>query len=219
MQYFPLFPPSIPFSHLFFVFLHVMPHTDFNSLRELLLKDRSYRRFDESCKPSYEQICKLVELATLCASGRNAQPLRYRVVTSAEDCAKIFPHLAWAGYFTDWDGPAEGERPTAYLIQCIDTEFGDNCLCDDGLQLQAITLGATSLQLGCCIIKAFNATAISQELGIPSRFKPRYVLAIGKPAETVVLEYMDTNESSFKYYRTSDGIHHVPKRTLSQILI
>ncbi len=207
------------FYRLFFIFLYIMQHIDFNSLRDLLLKDRSYRRFDQSYKPSFEQILRLVELATLCASGRNAQPLRYKVVTSAEECAKVFPHLAWAGYYTDWDGPAEGERPVAYLIQCLDTELGNNCLCDDGLQLQAITLGAATLDLGCCIIKAFNVDAISKELDIPDRYKPRYVLAIGKPAENIVLEQMETNNSSFKYYRTPDGTHHVPKRSLQQILI
>lgn len=163
---------------------------------------------------------RLVELTRFCASGRNAQPLRYRIVTAPEERESIFPALAWAGYYKDWAGPREGERPAGYLVQCLDTHLGNDCLCDDGIQLEAISLGAATQGLGCCIIKAFNAQKVAEALGIDARFKPRYVLALGVPAEQVVLEDMDGSEDAdFKYFRTPDGTHHVPKRPLGELII
>ncbi|MDE6581115.1 MAG: nitroreductase family protein [Duncaniella sp.] len=193
---------------------------DFDSLRELMMADRTVRRFRENERVSVETAERLVELTRYCASGRNAQPLKYVIVTSAGKCAEVFPLLKWAGYFSWWDGPEEGERPAAYLVQCLDTEYGNDCLCDDGLQLEAITLGMRTLGLAGCIIKAFNAVKLQEVLELDARFKPRYVLAIGYPAEEVKIEEMDGSaEADFKYYRTPDGIHHVPKRPLEELII
>ena len=97
--------------------------TTFDQLRELLKSNRSFRRFDNSLPVGEDTLHRLVGLTRYCSSGRNLQPLRYRLVSSPEECAAVFPALKWAGYLTDWDGPSESERPTAYLIQCIDTEL------------------------------------------------------------------------------------------------
>lgn len=193
---------------------------DFESLRQLMMTDRTVRRFQENREVSDETLERLVELTRYCPSGRNAQPLRYLPITSEDDKKKVFPLLKWAGYFQDWDGPEEGERPAAYLIQCLDTKYGKDCLCDDGLQLEAITLGMRTLGLAGCIIKAFNAPRLAEVLQLDSRFAPRYVLAIGYPAEEVRIEDMPMDDDAdFKYYRTADGVHHVPKRQLEQLII
>ncbi|MCH5238047.1 MAG: nitroreductase family protein, partial [Muribaculaceae bacterium] len=113
-------------------------------LKELLKNDRSYRRFEENHRIDRETLLNLVELTRYCASGRNLQPLKYYIANDYEICDKIYPLLKWAGYLTDWDGPEKSERPSAYLIQCLDTSLANNYLCDDGIQLQAITLGATA---------------------------------------------------------------------------
>ena len=194
--------------------------TDFINLKNLLINDRTCRRFDASKSVDETTLLNLVELTRYCASGRNLQPLKYRIVTDCDERNLIFPSLKWAGYYTDWDGPDKTERPAAYLVQCLDTQYGNDCLCDDGLQLQAITLGATSLGLRCCIIKAFNAAEISARLEIPDSLKPRYVVAIGYPAEEIVVEDMNgLPDDSYIYYRDSMGRHHVPKRKLSELII
>ncbi len=121
---------------------------EFEALRQLMIADRTVRRFRESESVAAGTLEKLVELTRSCPSSRNAQPLKYVLVTSADERAKVYPLLKWAGYFTEWDGPEEGERPAAYLVQCLDTKYGNDCLCDDGLQLEAITLGMHTLGLG-----------------------------------------------------------------------
>jgi len=107
----------------------------FDTLRSLLESDRSIRRFDRSRPVTDTTLRSLVDLTRYCASGRNLQPLRYRLVTDEAECATLFQALAWAGYYKDWDGPSPDQRPTAYLIQCLDTELTSDCLCDDGLQV------------------------------------------------------------------------------------
>ncbi len=190
----------------------------FQILKELLEADRTVRRFDASRPVAHETLRELVGLTRFCASGRNAQPLRYRLVTDPDECARLFPALAWAGYYKEWPGPDEHERPTAYMVQCLDTELGKDCLCDDGLQLQAITLGATAKGLAGCIIKSFNKVTVVNALNIPERYTPRYVLALGYAAEKVKLVDMGP-DGDFKYYRDSEWTQCVPKRALSELII
>lgn len=193
---------------------------DFEEYKKLLEADRSFRRFDGTRLIGADVLEKLVGLSRFCASGRNLQPLRYRIVTSANEREALFRTLKWAGYYSDWDGPEEGERPVAYLVQCIDTALAKNCLCDDGLQLQAITLGATTLGLRGCIIKAFNVQEVIEALQLPDRYQPRYVLALGYPAEHVTIVDTDgSTEADIRYYRDSEGRHYVPKRPLDELLI
>ena len=194
--------------------------TTFDELKALLASDRSYRRFDASRPIANDTLSRLVELVRYCPSARNLQPLRYRIICSKDECAALFPALKWAGYLTDWDGPEEHERPTAYLIQCLDTRLTTNCLCDDGLQLEAITLGASTLGIHGCIIKAFNAAAVSSALNLPDYLKPLYVLALGYPAETVELTDTDGSlDADIRYYRDGMDHHIVPKRPLDELII
>lgn len=192
---------------------------EFDNLRKLMIAARSVRRFQQDKEIGYENLMKLLELVRYCPSGRNAQPLKYVVVDDVRKCAEIYPLLKWADYYQDWDGPEPGERPAAYLIQCLDTHYGTNCLCDDGLQLEALTLGLAAMKLSGCIIKVFDPKGVSEVLSLSERFVPRYVLAIGYPAENVVLEDMNGDEDAdFKYYRTPDEVHHVPKRPLRELI-
>lgn len=192
----------------------------YNDLVDLLRENRTVRIFDESSPVGEELLRSLVGLCRYTASGRNAQPLRYRLVTAQGERERLFPHLSWAGYYTDWSGPSIGERPAAYLVQCLDTHYGSDCLCDDGLQLEAITLGAVAKGLRGCIIKAFSAKGVREALSLSDELSPRYVLALGYPAEKVQLETMSgEQDADFKYYRTPDGVHHVPKRPLDELIV
>ena len=189
-------------------------------LRKLLQDDRSIRRFDGELVLPYSVMESLVELTRWCASGRNLQPLRYRIVSDRDEAAAIYPYLKWAGYLPEWDGPAEGERPNNYLVQCIDTDLTENCMCDDGLHLQTITLGARALGMGCCIIKSFDPAKVAETLGIPERYRPLYVIAIGKGVEQVeVVDTDGTTDADIRYYRHEDGTHVVPKRPLKEMII
>lgn len=75
------------------------------NLKDLILKTRSYRRFNESYNIDLNTLKSLVDLARLSASGANRQPLKYIIYNSPSECDRVFPYLAWAGYLTECPDP------------------------------------------------------------------------------------------------------------------
>ncbi len=187
-------------------------------LKDLVLKNRSYRRFYQDRPISRETLTELVDLARFSATGSNMQPLRFILSADAEKNAQIFPTLAWAGYLKDWGGPAEGERPSAYIVILLDKEIRQSAGCDHGIAAQSIMLGAVEKGLGGCMIGSIKRDELRQVLNIPDRYDILLVLALGVPKETVVLDDIGP-EGSTKYWRDSAGVHHVPKRSLDELII
>lgn len=186
-------------------------------IRDLIIKNRSYRRFYQNEKISEQQLLAWVDLARMSASGRNAQPIKYIMSFDNEKNEKVFSTLAWAAFLTDWDGPVEGERPVAYLIQVLDTSIASQFFCDDGIAAQSILLGAVEDGFGGCIFRSINKVKLTRLLNIPEQFEIINVIALGKPLETVVLEPM--RDGNFKYWRDQNGEHHVPKRSLDELVL
>lgn len=186
-------------------------------LKNLIEKNRSYRRFYEDKPISEEILLELVDLARLSPSARNAQPLKYLLSTDKTTNDKIFPHLSWAGYLKDWAGPESGEQPSAYIVVLNDTEISSNYFCDDGIATQSILLGAVEKSLGGCIIGSLNRLQLQRELKLPSHLKIVHVIALGYPKEEVKLEEMKENDH--KYWRDVKETHHVPKRVLQDIIV
>ena len=105
-------------------------------LKEKKKKNRSYRRFDESVRIPRETLVELVELARLCPSGANLQPLRFALVSEKPLTDRVFPLLKFAAYLQDWAGPAEGERPTAYIVVMVDERIKRQADIDAGIAAQ-----------------------------------------------------------------------------------
>lgn len=187
-------------------------------IRELILKNRSYRRFDPDVVLDERTLRELVELARCSGSAANLQPLKYVLSWEPKRNALIFEHLAWAGYLTDWQGPAENERPTGYIIILADTRISKNVDCDHGIAAQSILLGAVEKGLGGCMIGSIQREGLQQKMGIPLEYKILLVIALGKPVEEVVLEDVEA-EGSIKYWRDEQQVHHVPKRTMEEIIL
>jgi nitroreductase len=187
-------------------------------IRDLILKNRSYRRFHQEVDIKLETLREFVDLARLSASARNAQPLKYILSCEPQRNSLIFPHLAWAGYLTGWSGPCEGERPSAYIVILGDTEVRRSFGCDHGVAAQSIMLGATEKGLGGCMIANIEKEGLRKALEIPPRYEILLVLALGKPKEKVVIETVGPDGNT-RYWRDSEGVHHVPKRPLEEIII
>ena len=186
-------------------------------LRQLIEKTRTYRRFDESHEITRETLVSLVDLARLSASGANRQPLKYILVTDPAKRAEVYSCLAWAGYIMKWEGPDPGERPTGYIVILGDKEISDSFGVDHGIAAQSIMLGATEAGLGGCIIASVKKEKLRGLLDIPKDLEVLLVLALGKPVEKVVLETIENN--NVKYWRDENRVHHVPKRTLDEIIL
>lgn len=188
------------------------------TLRELVLKNRSYRRFHQEVPIELETLRGLVDLARTSASGANLQPLKYILSCDPEKNATIFPQLGWAAYLKDWRGPAEGERPSAYIIILGDKHIRESFGPDHGIAAQSILLGATERGLGGCIIATIRKEKLRRALNIPEQYEILIVLALGKPKETVVIEAVGP-DGDIKYWRDDQGTHHVPKRSLDEIIL
>ncbi len=187
-------------------------------MEDLVLKNRSYRRFYQDHTIASGVIRELIGLARLCGSAGNPQPLKYVFSCDSEGNALIFPHLAWVRYLKDWSGPLEGERPSGYIVILGDTEITRSFGCDHGIAAQTMLLGAVEKGLGGCMIASIDRDGLRQALRIPPRFEILLVLALGKPREKVVIETLKP-EGDVKYWRDRDGVHHVPKRSLDDIIL
>ena len=186
-------------------------------VREALHRNRSCRRFYQDTAVPASDLDIIADAARLSPSGRNIQALKFLLSNDRELNARIFPTLAWAGYLPDWPGPVEGERPAAYIVQLLDTGIASSTICDEGITAQSMLLQAVELGYGGCIIAAVKRPELHEILELPEHLKIINVIALGKPKETVVIEEM--TDGQFKYWRTPDGIHHVPKRPLSELVI
>jgi nitroreductase len=187
-------------------------------LLDLIVKNRSYRRFQQGVAVDLQTLRELVDLARLSASAGNMQPLKYILSCDPEKNVLVFPTLAWAKYIENWPGPAEGERPSAYVIVLEDRQVDHPLHCDHGIAAQSILLGATEKGLGGCIIGSINKLNLRNELNIPVRYDILLVIALGKPKEKVEIEKLGT-DGDVKYWRSSEGVHHVPKRALDDIIL
>jgi len=187
-------------------------------LRELILQNRSFRRFDQSHAITEACLRELVDLGRVSPSGANLQPLKYLLSCEPDMNARIFPHLQWAGYLQDWDGPAPEERPSAYIVILSDRNIRTAGGCDHGIAAHSILLGACERGLGGCMIGSIQRAELGRALGLGPDHDILLVLALGKPAETVVLETIGS-DGGIRYWRDSQGVHHVPKRLLDEIII
>ena len=186
-------------------------------IKDLVLKNRSYRRFYQDHKISIDELKDLVDLARLSPSGRNLQPLKYFLSADIETNEKIFSTLAWAAYLKDWDGPTEGEKPSGYIIILGDTRLTNNFLCDHGIVSQSMLLGAVEKGLGGCIFASIKREKLKELLNIEDHFEVLLVIALGKPKEEVLIEEVINDD--IKYYRDENQAHHVPKRSVDDMIL
>ncbi len=182
---------------------------------ELALKTRSIRRFKQSIRLSRENIYPFVDSARLAPNAANLQVLRFSVVTSENNCAKIFPALKWAGYLEEWKGPEEGERPAAYIVIHAPDEEKPYTRMDVGIAAAYIVLSASEAGYGSCIIMSFDCGIVAGAVNTPEDYRPQLVIALGVPGEEVILE---AAIKDIKYWRDELGRHHVPKLRIEEII-
>jgi nitroreductase len=144
--------------------------------------------------------------------------LAYVLSCNSKKNEEIFSCLSWAAYLKDWKGPEEGERPAAYIVVLLNTTVAKDAGCDHGIACQSIMLGAREKGLAGCMIGSVDRERLTGILGISDKYRILLVLAIGSPKETVVIEPLGSDKS-IKYWRDEKGAHHVPKRSLEDIIV
>ncbi|MFO7841146.1 MAG: nitroreductase family protein [Fidelibacterota bacterium] len=186
-------------------------------LKELLMKNRSYRRFEQKPVMNSKDLEDMVVAARLSPSARNDQPVKFILLHSKDACDTIFPYCAWAGYLKDWKGPAKDERPTSYIIVLGDSRLAEKFDTDMGIMCQSMLLTAVEKGFGGCMLGSIDRDAIRKSFNISDKYVIRYVIALGKPSEKAVIEDMENGDTH--YYRDEHDVHHVPKRTPEELIV
>ena len=188
-------------------------------IRDLITKNRSYRRFHQNVPVGLDILRELVDLARLSASAANKQPLKYIRSCDPDRNAIVFSTLAWAASLKDWPGPSGGERPSAYIIILEDKGLSNPYVkYDVGIAAQSILLGAAEKGLGGCMIASVKREKLREGRAIPDSCEIALVVALGKPKEEVVIEDVPSSGDT-TYWRDGDSVHHVPKRLLEDIIV
>ena len=188
------------------------------NFEELVHAARTCRRFEQSQPLSRGDLEWLTDCARMSPCGRNAQELRFVLAHSPEACAEIFPQTNWAGALKDWDGPAEGERPTGYIAILMPKNANAIIHFDVGIAAQSMQLAAASKGWGCCMHASFNRARCPEILHAPEDMDIALLLAFGVEKEERRVASMPA-DGSFNYWRDEAGVHHVPKRTLKDIIL
>ena len=186
-------------------------------IKDLIIKNRSYRRFYEEENISTKDLKALVDLARLSPSGSNLQPLKFILSNTKKTNEIIFKNLAWAGYLKDWHRPIEGERPSAYIIILGDKEAVKSFDYDVGIVCQSMLLGAVEKGYGGCIFGSIKRIPLSAELNIAEHLKIQLIIALGKPKEVIQIDAVKNGD--IKYWRDKNEVHHLPKRDLDDLII
>ena len=184
------------------------------SLESLLKRNRSFRGYDRSVAVTEEQLIEMVKTATWVASGMNAQPLRFKLVT-ADEAAKVHPLVKLGAALPEEHLPHPGEEPSAYIVVCSVVPENRIVDMDLGIAAQSILLRATEMGLGGIFILNFQPDAVQQALDLP--LKPLAVIGLGKGLERIFLLPVHQGDS-LKYFR-KEGVHYVPKLTVEDLII
>ena len=185
-----------------------------NSTYEKIRSRRTIRKYLQKAVPE-EVLLKCVDTARLSPSGANLQPLSYIIVNDQKLLRKVFSTLSWAGYLPDYQ-PREEEMPRAYIIILLDEEISRTPNHDAGIAAMGISMVAYDEGLGSCILGAVDREKLSEILEVPKCLAVVLVVALGYPAENPVVETVKAGD--IKYWLDENGVLHVPKRDLEDIV-
>ena len=174
---------------------------------ELVRRNRSYRGYDESRKVTREELLRMVDCARLSASSVNMQPLKYYLACDEETVGRIQPLTGWAKNLPQLKLPHKGMYPTAFIVICQDRDIFDS-----------LARFQKDVGLAGCMIGSFEAGKVKEALHLSENLAPLLVVAIGKPAEEVVIKEIGPDEPT-PYYRDANDVHYVPKRRLEDVII
>ena len=187
-------------------------------LKDLLIKNRSYRNYDNSVLISKKELECLVELTRYCPMAVNLQNLRYRIVFLKDELLQMQKNTKYAGLLKDKVLPYENNHPVAYIVICTDEKNQNSQGINLGISAQTILLGATEMGYNGCMVGNFNKVEVKQFLNIDENLAPLLVIALGKAKEKVEIKDINIGESQ-SYYRNENDVHIVPKLKVEDLLI
>jgi nitroreductase len=182
---------------------------------DLIVSRRTIRRF-RPVPIGRSVLEKVVNAGRLAPSAGNMQPLEFVVVDDDEIRRRVFPCLRWAAYIAPQGNPKPGEEPMAYIFPLANLGVRERGYeYDVGAAMQNMILAACEEGIGSCWLISVERATVAEILAVPKGYRIDSVLALGYPAESPVMEEL---QSSVKYWKDERGVLHVPKRKLEDVM-
>lgn len=180
---------------------------------------RSHRRFTEKSIKE-EEILEMLEGARFSASTKNAQILRYSYTIDDEKCQKLFSAVSLGGLLKNEDKATLEERARGFILISAKKDIttpDSRLFFDVGIASQNIILIADELGYGTCIVMSYNKKAFQKILDLPEDYDSKAVIILGEAKDIVKL--VDSKDEEDTKYFIENGIHHVPKLKLGDLIL
>lgn len=156
-------------------------------LIELIKSRRSVRKFQQQ-PVERDKILKCIEAARYAPSAEHSQPWRFLVIDDPETKEKLVKH-AFAGVYraTLWAAKAPVLVVILAELDILANRIGKQItginyyLIDVGIAGEHFVLQAQELGLGTCWIGWFSAKGVRKALGLPRKYRPASIIALGYP--------------------------------------
>ena len=181
---------------------------------EKIISRRTTRKFEQKQVPK-EIIERCVDAARLSPCGSNRQPLKYVIVNDEEQLKKVFKATRWAGSLPEYN-PSENEAPKAYVAILLDKNIRERPGHDAGIAAMSISMVAFDEGVASCMLGGIDRVVLRKVLEVPEHLDILILVALGYPAEKQVVD--EAEGGNIKYWLDENGVIHVPKRPLEEIL-
>lgn len=182
---------------------------------DIIAARRTIRQFKQD-KISEEILRKLVNGGRLAPSASNLQPLEFFIADDPGLRKKIFPCLKWAAYIAPKGNPEPGREPVAYIFPLVNIKVRKTGYeYDVGAAMENMILAAWAVGIASCWLLSLDRDRLRIVLDVPANYVIDSVLALGYPDEESKIENFS---GSVKYWKDSQGLFHVPKRSLEEVM-
>ncbi|MCR4658879.1 MAG: nitroreductase family protein [Bacteroidales bacterium] len=185
------------------------------TLDDLLLRARSCRGYNQNYVVKRAELERIVAACGKIGSAKNQQLLRFRLVTRGPEADMLNANIKLGAMLPEPHLPLPGTEPQAFIVVCAVADANRWIDIDLGMALQTIMLKTAEMGLNSIIIGAFNRAEVRRGLNL--ELEPQMVVAVGKGIEHYAIDTISPDESH-AYYRR-DGIHHIPKIGVADLII
>lgn len=182
-------------------------------LREMFVKRRSYRRYDESRPVPQEAVRDMKTALRMSSSGHNRQPFEYIFIQDPERVAAVFEYTYFAAALPEEQRrPPKGKRPVMYVAVLKSAQDkGMWTEVDMGIALSNLTMAAWGHGVGSCIFGNIDRKKLAEILGTDESVEIACMVCFGYPVH--FSEIIDPREGgNLTYYVDEDMNFYVPKR-------
>lgn len=184
--------------------------------KESIFRLRRTVRLFEQRQVSDETLKAVLDAARLAPCAANKQRLRYVVARTPEIVSRLLPLTKWAMLVAPRRTPVQGQSgPSAFIAVTGPKDGGVILHADAGAAIGYMQLEASRLGIGSCWLASVDREKATPILALPADHELLYLVAIGYPAETPVL---DDNATETAYYLDEGGVLHVRKLPLESIV-